>query len=151
MRWGVVLMCGLVAACTAPTPPPFKAIADTKLLMNAVIDPAADHIWESSGSDVTANGILELGPKNDEEWMRVRNSAVTLAEAGNLLMVSPRARDDQEWIRLSQALVDAGVSAIRAAEKHDLQQMFDAGGEVYAVCANCHSKYSPDIANRVAD
>jgi hypothetical protein len=147
MRWGAVLVCGVFAACS-PAPPPYKAIADTKLLMSAVIDPAADHIWESAGADITFDGVVEIAPRSEEEWTLLRNSAVTLAESGNLLMMPPRGHDE-EWMRLSQALIEAAASAISAAEKHDVQQIFDVGGEIYAVCSSCHSKYSPQIANRV--
>ncbi len=148
MRWNVAVLVGLFAvACNAgaPPPPPYKPIADNKLLMNAVIDPAADGIWDKAGSVITAAGVEDLSPKTEEEWMAVRNAAVTLAEAGNLLMLAPRAQDGEEWMRLSQALTDTSAKAIRAAEAHDAQGVFDIGGEIYAVCTNCHSKYMPSI------
>jgi hypothetical protein len=126
-------------------PPPYKPIADTKLLMQAVIDPMADVIWESAGAVITLEGVQELGPKNQEEWTHLRNSAVTLAESGNLLMMSPRAKDDQEWMRLSQAMIDTAVGAIKAAEARNVDAVFNAGGDIYAVCSNCHSKYLPAI------
>jgi hypothetical protein len=126
-------------------PPPYKPIADTKLLMQAVIDPMADVIWESAGAVITLEGVQELGPTNQEEWTHLRNSAVTLAESGNLLMMSPRAKDDQEWMRLSQAMIDTAVGAIKAAEARNVDAVFNAGGDIYAVCSNCHSKYLPAI------
>jgi hypothetical protein len=130
----------LLSACSGPEPPPFKPIADTKLLMQAVIDPAADHIWDSAGTIIDLTGRTELGPKNEEEWAAVRNSAVALAESGNLLMMAPRARDE-EWMRLSQALIDTGEKAVHAAEARSVDRIFDVGGEIYNVCTNCHSKY----------
>ncbi len=78
-------------------------------------------------------------------WTHVRNSAVALAESGNLLMMSPRAMDDEEWMRLCQALIDTSVDAIKAAEAKSVDDIFSVGGEIYAVCTNCHSKYSPAI------
>jgi hypothetical protein len=132
------------AACSGgPEPPPFKPIADTKLLMQAVIDPAADHVWESAGTIIDASGRTELGPKSAEEWDALRNSAVILAESGNLMMMAPRARDE-EWMRLAQAMIDTGEKAIRAAESKSTDQIFEVGGEIYAVCTNCHSKYLVD-------
>jgi rRNA maturation endonuclease Nob1 len=132
-------------------PPPYKPIADTKLLMQAVIDPMADVIWESAGAVITLEGVQELGPKNQEEWTHLRNSAVTLAESGNLLMMSPRAKDDQEWMRLSQAMIDTAVGAIKAAEARNVDAVFNAGGDIYAVCSNCHSKYLPAITRPGSD
>ena len=32
----------VVSACGGPQPPPFKPVADNKLLMQAVVDPSAD-------------------------------------------------------------------------------------------------------------
>jgi hypothetical protein len=125
-------------------PSPFKPIADTRTLMQAVIDPTADHIWNSVGMDITAAGRTEIRPQNDQEWQTLRHHAVTLAESGNLLMIAPRARDD-EWIRLSQALVDTASDAIVAIDAKNPDQVFDAGGAIYAVCTNCHAKYDPLI------
>lgn len=126
-------------------PPPFKPIADTKLLMDAFVDPNADIIWASVGTIITAAGEENIRPKSEEEWMAVRNAAVAVTEAGNLLMIVPRAKDGDEWMRLSQAMVDTGAAAIKAAEAKNPDQVFDAGAEIYAVCSNCHAKYDPEI------
>src|SRR5687767_12282538 len=94
------------AACSAgPEPPPFKAVADNKLLMQAILDPAADGLWESVGWVITAEGTQEIYPRTDEEWTAVRNAAVTVVESGNLLMMAPRAKDNADWIRISQGLI----------------------------------------------
>ena len=130
--------CGTTAAV------PFKPMADTALLMNAVIDPASDVVWGSVGWVITSAGEEQFNPKTDEEWLAVRNGAVQIAESGNLLMMAPRAKDD-EWIRISQALVDTGTEAMKAADARDVEALFRIGGDIYAVCTNCHSKYSPDI------
>ena len=149
MRWtSIAILCLLAVACSkpAPAPPPFKAIADTKLLMQAVLDPAADVIWDSAGADITADGVKELGPRTPEEWSHVRNNAVALAESGNLLMMAPRAPDrDEEWMRLSRALIDASLGAVKAADAKSTDGIFDSGGEIYTICSNCHAKYSPAI------
>lgn len=128
----------------AAEPPPFKPIVDTRLLMEAVVDPSADVIWDSVGTIITAEGEEHIRPKTDEEWMAVRNAAVAVAESGNLLMMVPRAQDE-EWMRISQAMVDTGAKAIEAAEAQNVDQVFDVGGEIYAVCTNCHSKYVDEI------
>ena len=49
-------------------------------------------------------------------------------------MMVPRAKDGDEWMRLSQAMVDTGAAAIKAAEAKDPDAMFEAGAEIYAVC-----------------
>ncbi len=135
---GLVLSLG---CGSGPESPPYKPLADTKLLMQAVVDPSAGVIFDAVGYIITEAGEEQIRPKNDEEWAAVRNQAITLSESGNLLMMAPRAKDADEWMRIAQAMVDAGAEAAKAAEAKDVDWLFDAGGNVYAVCNNCHSKY----------
>lgn len=132
--------------CTGPAAPPFKPVAETKVLMQAVLDPNADEIWDSAGEVLTADGVEDLRPKNDEQWTAVRNHAVTLTEAGNLLMMAPRATDGGQWMTLARALVDAGEACWRAADAKDADRLLNAGDALYTTCVNCHEKYMP--ANR---
>jgi len=135
-------------ACgSAPAPPPFKPVADTKLLMQATIDPTADEIWDAVKTIVTKDGTQEIRPRTNAEWDVVRNHAVTLAESGNLLMMVPRAKDGGEWMRLSHELVETSERAIRAAEARNAEQLFTVGGDIYESCSNCHQKYMEAIVN----
>lgn len=150
MRTIPLAICGafLCAGCAgAPDPPPYRPIADVKQLMNAIIDPAADEIWDATGWIITAAGEEERRPKNDEEWVAVMNHAITVTESANLLMMVPRAKDGDEWMKRSQELVEAGQKAWRAAQSKDLQGLFDTGGEVYQACVHCHEKYIDEIKN----
>src|SRR5687767_3974070 len=119
MAWVVPATLMWLSGCGSTTAVPFKPLADTKLLMQAVLEPAADAVWDSVGWVITAAGEEQIVPKTDEEWMAVRNGAVQIAESGNLLMIAPRAQDD-EWIRISQALVDMGAEAMKAADARDV-------------------------------
>ena len=147
MLWCVMIAGLTSAACSGPEPPPFKPTADIKQLMNAIIDPAADAIWDATGWIVTPQGEEERKPKNDEEWAAVRNHAIALAEAGNLLMMAPRAKDGDVWMKESQAFIDTATAAWRAADAKDVQKLFDTGGEVYEACSSCHQKYLDAIVN----
>ena len=126
----------------APPPPPFRPVADVKQLMNSVIDPAADVIWGSVGTIVSAQGTEERAPKTDEEWAAVVNSAFVITESGNLMMIGSRLKDTGEWIRQSQALIDVGLRAVKAAQAKDKDAVFTVGGEIYDVCASCHQTYA---------
>ncbi len=144
------LCAGIVwtAGCNSgPQPPPFKPVVDTKLLMQATIDPTADEIWDAVKTVVTKDTTEEIRPKTNEEWTAVRNSAVTLAESGNLLMMVPRAKDGGEWMVRSQELIESSERAIRAAEAKNADQLFTAGGDIYDACSNCHRKYMDAIVN----
>jgi len=130
-----------------PQPPPFKPVADTKLLMQAVVDPSADIIWEAVKTIDSPAGTEEIRPKNQEEWAAVRNAAVAVAESGNLLMLVPRAKDGGEWMKRAQEMIDTGEKAIRAAEAKNAEQLFTVGGDIYDSCSNCHRQYMDAIVN----
>jgi len=132
--------------CGAP-PPPFKPVADTKLLMQSVVDPNADVIWDSVKTIITAQGTEEIRPASDAEWTAVRNSAVALAESGNLMMMAPRARDGGEWMARSQELIAASEAAMRAAESKNADRLFSVGGDIYDACSRCHQQYMDAIVN----
>jgi hypothetical protein len=146
---------GLVAACTivsaacsgAPAPPPFKPIADNKLLMQSMIDPNADFIWDAVKTIITSKSTEHIRPKTDAEWVAVRNAAVALAESGNLLMLVPRAKDGGEWMKRSQELITTGEEAIRAADAKNAERLFTVGGDIYEACSNCHRQYMDAIVN----
>ncbi len=145
-RAAVVWLCALMSlgACEkapAPPSPPFTMVVGNKQLMAEVIEPAADTYWDAVGSTSDKNGITEHAPRTDEEWTAVRNSATTVAEAGNLLMMSPRALNQGEWMTLARGMVEAGVKAREAAQAHDVQKVFDAGADLYESCVKCHSVY----------
>jgi hypothetical protein len=148
LRWTLAATALAASACANGTqpPPPFKAIAATGVLMESFIEPNADVIWLSVGTIVSAAGEEHIRPKTEEEWTKVRNAAIAVSEAGNLLMMEPRARDADEWMRLSKAMVDTGAEAIKAADAKDPDAVFEAGAQIYAVCSNCHAKYDPSIS-----
>jgi len=136
-----------VACSRGPEPPPFKPIVDTKLLMQAVVDPSADLVWEAVQTIDTAQGTEEIRPKTAEQWTAVRNAAITLTESGNLLMMTPRAKDGGEWMKRAQEMIDTGEAAIRAADAKNAERLFTVGGDIYDACSNCHRQYLDAIVN----
>ena len=133
----------LIVACETPStaPPPFVPVGDVQQLMEMVIDPAADIVWEAVGTIVTFDGTEEIFPRSDEEWSTVRNSAMVLAESGNLLMVGDRSKGEGPWMIMSQALVEAGMVALEAAESKDPEAVFAVGEQIYNACETCHVLY----------
>lgn len=136
--------CGAAPPPPQP-PPPYKPVADVKQLMQSVVDPAADVIWGSVYTIVSKEGTVETAPKTDEEWALVRNGAYVLTESGNLLMMGSRAKDTGEWMLQSQALIDVGMRAVKAAEAKDKDKVFEVGGDIYGVCSSCHEKYQVKV------
>ena len=152
MNRSIVAGLGAVLAlgCGRPAGPPFHPIADVKLLMATVVEPAADVYWDAVGSVTDEHGTTSFSPTSTEEWNSVRTSAYVIAESGNLLMMEGRARDEGDWMTFARAMVDAGRAAALAAEKRDTSAVFDAGAVVYETCTRCHSVYAVPLA-RPAD
>jgi len=117
---------------------------------------------------VTPSGAVDKAPKNDEEWLDVRNKALLMVEGANLLMVPGRhiatgtfdakaahdageltppemeklvAKDRATWNRLASAFRDAAMVALKAAEAKKPQDVQAAGEVVDSACENCHLKY----------
>jgi hypothetical protein len=132
-------------ASPAAALPPFDAVADVKLLMQSVVDPAADVIWGSVKTVISEHGTQDYAPATPDEWEAVRNSAVTLAESGNLLMIGTRPRDDGAWMELARGLSEVSRRAIAAANAKDKDRLFDAGGDIYVACVNCHERYAVSV------
>lgn len=136
---------------SAPAAPPYNTALSLKQVMEWVIDPAADVVWESVAIIITDKGENQKAPKTDEEWEKVRNGAATLVESGNLLMMQTRMRDDKKWQASAKRMSDAGMVALKAAEKKDVAALFDSGALIYNACSACHSDFrvgetAPDAA-----
>ena len=139
----------LFVACAAePTGPPLQPTATVQELMANMIDPAADLVWDAVGTVITEDLIDQWEPRTDEEWAIVRNGAVTITEAGNLLMIGDRARDQDTWMRMSQGMIDSGRQALEAVDARDAEAVFAVGEVVYNSCDSCHSLYWVGDADR---
>jgi len=133
----------LVTGCAAEEPvgPPFDMRHDVRQLMAGLIDPAADGLWDAVGTVLDADGEHYTAPETEEDWIAVRASAMTLIEAGNLIMMGDRPPDDGAWMRYAQDMIDAAAVALAAAEAEDPDAVFDVGESVYNSCNACHSIY----------
>jgi hypothetical protein len=110
--------------------------------MEWVIDPNADVIWDSVKSISNARGTAEIYPRTDAQWEAVRNSAATLVEAGNLLMIEGRAKDNKQWMDFANQLSKASELVLKATQDKDKDALFDAGGNIYNACKACHDRYA---------
>lgn len=122
--------------------PQFKIVATTDQVMDAIIIPHAQAVWDAV---VYENGKMVSEPKTDDDWYNLQMHAYAVAEAGNLLKMPPRAKDNGDWMKFSTALTDSSMAVVRAAEKKDVEGLLAAGGNVYNVCTDCHRQYvTPD-------
>src|SRR5215217_979567 len=144
------LCLALLGGCEAPPPPepptpPYTTTLALKQVMEWVIDPAADVIWDSVKSVSTEKGTQEIAPQTDAQWEAVRNAAATLMEAGNALMIDGRARDKKDWYAAAKRLSDAAALALKAAEAKNAETLFNEGGNIYKTCAACHQQYAKHL------
>lgn len=142
-NWTLTLLVGALLVGCAPEPagPPLQPTATVQELMAHVIDPAADLVWDAVGTVLTEGSIDHWEPRTEEEWAVVRNGAVTLTEAGNLLMIGDRARDQDTWMRMTQGMMDSGQRMLEAVDARDTEAVFALGEDVYNACDSCHNLY----------
>ncbi len=161
------------AACTArqadqaaPGAPEFRTTATIKDIMDSMVDPGADVIWDSVETIVSAKGTEEKMPRTDEEWKNVRNHALMLLEATNLLQIPGRHvakpgekaddpkvelapeqiqtlidQDRASWVKFAHGLHDATIESFKAIEKKDVEGLLNSGDGIDKACENCHLKY----------
>ena len=143
----------------------YRPTTTIKDLMDGILDPAADTIWNSVATTMTIKGKEEKSPHTDEEWATVRRSAIQLLEASNLLQIPDRHvakpgqrneqgielqpeqietlinQDRQAWITLAHGLHDAATLALDAASAKDPEKVLESGGQIDNACEHCHQKY----------
>jgi hypothetical protein len=139
------LFFGVVITGCQPPPQPFEEAVNLRELMLHVVEPAAEIYWDSVGTIMDVEGTHYIAPTTPDEWIAVENAAATLAEAGNLLLIPARRREDPRWQEYAAAMLESGRQALAAADSRDVDAVFVAGGDVYVVCADCHAAFAPAL------
>ena len=124
-----VLMILMVACAVLAQAPAFQPVASVLQLMEAMVVPSSEALFDAGDNP----------PKDDQGWVTLRNSAVILAESGNLLMMRPK--DNGDWMKYSRMLVDAGILAVKATEAKDLSKFDDVADQATKACEMCHNQY----------
>ena len=147
--YGLLVGSAMLMGCASePEEVPFRPVANVSELMQTMIDPAADVVWDAVGTVITYDGVDHWEPETDEEWALVLNGAMTLTESANLLMLGDRARDQETWMRMSQGMVEAGMLAVEAAQNQDVEAIYGVGEAIYNSCDRCHNLYWVGDADR---
>jgi len=167
-------LAAITASCAAQTQPVSKAepqaeyrlTATVKDIMDALVDPGSDYIWDSVETVVSAKGVEEKAPRTDEEWKQVRNHAIMLLEATNLLQMPGRhvaqpgekandpnvelapdqieaaiIKDRAAWINHAHNLHDAVMKTLNAADAKDKDKLLEVGNDIDEACEKCHLQY----------
>jgi len=118
-----------------------NAVATTREIMDGIVIPDSQAVFDAVAYE---NGVLTKVPKGDDQWNRLRLHALAVAEAGNLLLMPPRAKDAAEWATFSRAMTTKAAAVATAAESTNPDAVLLAGGELYDTCTACHGKYLPE-------
>jgi hypothetical protein len=160
------------AAKSARPAPPAAGSGDAPVhstvqdIMQSIIDPSADVLWGASGAVVDKEGIHELAPKTQEEWLEPRRAAIRIIEGGNLLMMPGREaaavgtkseapgtelepaeitvlikKKRKSFDAFAKALQGVGTEALRAIESKDADLLLEVGARMENVCEGCHQTF----------
>jgi hypothetical protein len=132
----LLVFLAIVATAQAPS---FQPVGSMSQLMIYVLYPTSDALFY----------IERNPPKTDVEWNAVRNQALTLAEAGNLMMMPSRVREG-DWNKDAKMLVDVGTKAFKAAMAKDMEGIVALNQELNDACVVCHVQYRPGYGKRRA-
>jgi len=163
-----------LAACQTTPPPapaqesPYRATASVREIMQSVVAPSAQGLWDAVGTISNSKGTFNLEPKTDEEWAAVRRHAIALVESTNLLVVPgrhiapPEAQtlkaDDAEpgaelppaeiekrvlaawpaWTLMAHALHDSAMAMLKTIDSKDAAGLETTGSDLDGVCESCH-------------
>ena len=164
--------CGGQSEAPAPEQPPpadspFRPVATIREIMNSVIDPSVDEVWNSVKTVIgDGKGTIEHAPAVDEDWAEVRRHALIVSEAANLLLMHDRPvappgapslapgieltpeeirslidKNPDGWDFYVREFQDSLKPALAAIDAKNAQALFDAGEKIDTTCENCHSVF----------
>lgn len=154
-----------------------RPIATIQDIMQAVVDPAADSLWDAVSTTITLAGTEEKQPRTDEEWAAVRHQAILLVESANLLATPGRIvsthgiledahvqgintpdeikklidSDFAQFTGYARALQETANAALVAIDKRDIPALIEAGGHLDHACEQCHLHYWYPNAQKVPE
>jgi hypothetical protein len=171
--WTIVIasFIGAFAGCTKsepakPAAPALDHPATIKDIMDSMVDPSGDFMFESVREIADEKGVREVAPETDEQWKEVRHHVFILMEAPNLLTMEGRkvARSGEKaenpevelqpeaiqkmvdddrpaFVRRAKRLQDAAGQALKAVDSKDKDALFKAIDSIDKACENCHLHY----------
>ena len=133
------------ARTSSAGPPAAPPVASVLELMDGIVSPAAQVVYDSVATIVDKDGVKETRPQNDREWARVAGNAAALIEASELLRMEGRAKEGEDWLLISKAMGDAAAEVRAAAQKKDADGILGGGEKLNNSCDNCHRKYQVPV------
>lgn len=143
-------------AARSAAAPLFQVHATLAQLMKGTLFPSSNVIFAAQGENPA-----EVKPAPDPslatnplastygKWEAVENASLAITETANLLLLPGRkcsnGRDvplrNADWTKFVQGLRDAGMTAWKAAQSKNQDNILMAADAVSTACSNCHDKY----------
>ena len=169
----VLVAASLSSGCAAPAPEqpppadtPYRPVASIREVMNSVIDPSIDTVWNSVKTVIDDGRMTDEAPVTDEQWAEVRRHALIVSEAANLLLMPsrpvapPGAKSSAPGVELEpeevRALIDKNrdgwnvyvqqfqdslTPALAAIDAKNPQALVEAGEHIDTACETCHQVF----------
>jgi len=156
----------VIAGCTSPQQTEFRPTSTVKDIMDSLVDPSADAIWDSVEIVATLEGTEHKAPRTDDDWKALRRHAVALVEASNLLLIPGRhvaksgekaddarvdlhpdeieallTKDPSAWAMRAHILYDAAAESLKAIDARDVTSLMNSGETLDSACESCHRNY----------
>jgi hypothetical protein len=154
---------------SAPATDPADLLS-IKELMEFVIDPIADYIFDAAVIDVSTKGTVATSPVSDDDWLKVERGAWQLVESSHLLKMPRRVAppgdnaqptkpgepapelspaeiqtkidaDRGRWNTHADGMRLAALEALTIIKARDAEGLFKAGNIVDRACEACHLEY----------
>lgn len=131
-----------------------------------MVEPNADFLWDAVSTRSTREGIIEKAPKTDGDWKELREHAISLREATNVIQIPNRSvakpgeraadprieltpekietmieSDRTTWARHAHELYDAVGIFLKAVDAKNVDGITEAGEGIDKACENCHLRY----------
>jgi hypothetical protein len=109
-------------------------------VMVGLVDRAAHALWNLGRPGMAP-------PESETDWPAVEQYAIQLIASGDYLTYGSTGETDVNrvertgWKVHSQELADAGVMALDAAIRRDVDGLLAAGNSLVTVCESCHQEY----------
>ena len=163
------------AAPTAASAPraasgsPYRMVNSIQDIMEGVIAPSADVLFDAVATDITSAGVVDKRPRTDDDWERVEAAAIALVEGPNMIKMPGRrvARPGEPtksegpdapeltpeeiqakingnralFIKYANELQDQAIRALDIVRKKDAEGLFNIGEDIDEACEACHLEY----------
>jgi cytochrome c556 len=152
------------APAKRPAAPPAAVSADTTIqeIMATMIAPSSKIVFEAVSTVNVKGKEQQKVPRTEAEWALVRNAAQKMVDGSKLITMDGRhvarnlnakgnegelspkeveallAKNRPTFNKLAREFGDVAGTALKAAEKKDVDGVFASAGDLDAACENCH-------------